>query len=299
MLLRTIATMRGILRFPKHGLNKAKEILNRRPFLAIPIVVVVTVFLYGGVEHTRAAYFMRRAEEYRNSARVQTLLSDIDTLNKSVLVAPAAYFCNIDLENLLPDFNSAYIALGQGNNAPDAVMDRLKSDIETAKNTPSFRSYLTGLRSVERAQTESKKLNSAIIRLSELTAENDRSTYCQSLQDALSRTYFLQSISTPEGVSALLPGQVENFQINVTQAQELLLRMHVPDEFKQEHEKLHEAYEQVASILKSDDNAYVRFSRDIERQVLGIDETLQSVRTKASDRQAIPTEIMLSAAALR
>lgn len=291
--------MRDTLRIPKQGLKKVKDTLNRRPFLTIPIVVVVTVFLYGGVELVRAAYFMRRAEEYRNSARVQTLLSDIDTLNKSVLVAPAAYFCNIDLENLLPDFNSAYIALGQGNNAPDAVMDRLKSDIETAKNTPSFRSYLTGLRSVERAQTESKKLNSAIDRLSELTEENDRSTYCQSLQDALSRTYFLQSISTPEGVSALLPGQVENFQINVTQAQELLLRMHVPDEFKQEHEKLHEAYEQVASILKSDDNAYVRFSRDIERQVLGIDETLQSVRTKASDRQAIPTEIMLSAAALR
>lgn len=286
--------MRKVLQRQKNDLKKVVSMLNRKPLLCVPIVALISGLLFVAIEQARAEFFIKNAEDYRNSATVQTLLSDIDTLNRSVLVAPAAYFCNLDLENLLPDFNNAYLSLGQGNNAPDAVMSRIRSDIELTKNVPYFHSYLTVLPTVERAHLESKELNSALARLRELSAENERSEYCQSLQEILGRTYFIESIRKPEGVSALFPGQIENFQINLSQAQEALDALPAIDNSIEVHAGLRRALSSLSLILKGDENNYVMFSRAVEEQYTEIESLLESLRSKNQDLQDIPAQLALA-----
>ncbi len=134
--------------------------------------------------------------------------------------------------------------------------------------------------------------------ISSLVQQDARSAYYLELDSALTNIIFIQDLQKPEGVSALLPGQIENYQTNTAQSKEVLLTMKFPTEFEQDHIKLLEILNKIEVDLRGNDNNYKQFSRAVESDVNEIDTVLASIRLKTIELQEVPQQIDIATSVL-
>lgn len=277
----------------KNIYRKTKDFFKRRPKAIIPVVAILSVIIFAGAECVRANLYLSSIESYKNSVEILNAKDTVEKLQVSVELSSKAYFCDISHSNLLPVFNEAYADFFSENNHPQALVPRLNSQLISAGAPPTFSSLMNFLPKPESAEKISQELNTSYLNLIELSKENALNDYCVNLETALVRTYFLQDLKKPEGVSALLPGQIENFQTNVSQSQDFIKAMTYPTQFEQEHLKVLEFLNKVAVDLKKDDNNYKQFARGIEDDLKILDEALTSLRSKTTELQKVPDDIAI------
>jgi len=283
----------------KNTCTRLKNFFRRKPKAIIPVVFILSLIIFAVVECIRASLYISNVEDYKNSVGILDVQDTIEKLQTSVEISSRAYFCDISHDNLLPEFNTAYANFFNENNHPEALLPKLKTQLETAGGPPDFSSLMNFMPQPKRAEKLSLDVNNAYLKLTELTQENAINTYCINLETALVRTYFLQDLKKPEGVSALLPGQIDNFQTNIAQSQDLIKSMTFPSQFEQEHLKVLEFLNKVAGSLQKDDNNYKQFARSIEEDLKILDEVLASISNKTLELQLIPEKILLQANTLK
>jgi hypothetical protein len=256
---------------------------------------IATLILLSSFEYGRAWFYLRSVKDYRDSAQMQMLKESVDKLNRAVEKTTPSYFCNITEENLLTEADSLRENFKIDENTPEKLVARIRDQMTIVGHPPKYSTLTTFLGLPKKAQKESTQMENAIARLKELTVDDIRSVYCLEINDALSRVYFIKDIQTPEGVSALLPGQVEDFQARVGKARELYLTMRFPEPFSEQHTKFIEVLNEIAVSLRQNDNNYVEFARRLESEKLQVDALLESVRLKTTDLQLRPIQIALQA----
>lgn len=270
-----------------------RSVIRKKPILLVPICAVLTLLLFALVECGRAWVYLNSAETYRNSVSMQSLQTKVDKLNRAVEIIPSAYYCDISTVNLIANFNEAYSTLGPGDNAPEAVVATITDDLELLTPPPAYSSYVDFLPRPKQARVQSEQMSQAAAKLQELTKEDVRSTYCLALQQALSRVYFMQDLQSPEGVAALLPGQIENFQTNVSQAVDLLTATVYPSQFEAEHIASIKNLQMVSTHLRADDNNYTQFARQIELDLKELLQVFVGLKNESVDLQDRVTKIAL------
>lgn len=287
-----------LMKYLKNRYLKIKDFFKRRPKVIIPVVAILSLFIFAGIECVRASAYLNSVDSYKNSVEILNAKDTVEKLQTAVKLSSKAYFCDVSHDDLLPAFNEAYADFFTENNHPEALIPKLNSQLEIAGSPPSFSSLMKFLPKPRQAELASREIKTAYTNLIELTKENEINKYCINLETALVRTYFLQDLKKPEGVSALLPGQIDNFQANVSQSQDLIKNMTFPSQFEQEHLKVLEFLNKVAGDLNKDDNNYKQFARDIEADLIILDEALASIRAKTTELQKIPDDIALQASIL-
>lgn len=293
-----ISVMLTLMKKINNIYRKIRDYLKRRPKTIIPIVAFASLLIFAGVDCVRANLYLNSVDEYKNSGEILSVKDTVNQLQKSVKISSMSYFCDIELENLLAEFNEAYSDTYKENNNPETLMPVLHDQLKTAGSPPSFSSLMNFLPKPKVAEKLSQDINGAYLELTELSKENTVNNYCLNLESALVRIYFLQDLKKPEGVSALLPGQIDNFQTNVSQSQDLIVAMTFPTEFESEHLKILEFLNEVALDLRQDDNSYKQFARNIEDDLKILDEALTSIRAKTTKLQKVPDNIALQASVL-
>jgi hypothetical protein len=286
------------MKLVKQKLHKITEFYQKKPKLLIPTIAVVTLLSFSIFECARAYYFEKEAEAYKTSVEVQNLQQTVTLLNESTVVPSAAY-CDLSFEGLLADFNDAYEPIIEESRRPENLHKKLQEQAAQISPPPSYRSLAEFLPRPKNASELSDNLQEAVESLAVLAKLDARSEYCLQLSQVLARTYFLSDIKKPEGVGALFVGQVENFQINVGQAQEMMKKLKYPTDFEAEHVKIFEILNSVAINLRKDENKYTAFARNIEQDVNQLEATLSSIRDKSADLQKRPQEITLQAGSLK
>ncbi len=270
-----------------------RVMIRKKPILLVPICAVITLLLFALFECGRAWAYLNSAETYSDSASMQSLQTKVDKLSRSVEIIPSAYYCDVSTENLIANFNEAYSALGPGDNAPEAIVATIKDELKLLTPPPAYSSYVDFLPRPKQARWQSVQMSQAAEKLQELTDQDIRSTYCLALQQALSRVYFMQDLQSPEGVAALLPGQIENFQTNVAQAIDLLTATAYPPQFEAEHIASIKNLQMVAVHLRADNNNYMQFARQIELDLKELQQVVVGLKNKSVDLQGRVTEIAL------
>jgi hypothetical protein len=283
----------------QHVLMNVRAKIVKQPKYAMIVASVATLLLFGFIECVRAWHFQNNMREYKLSSEVQSFVDTIDRLQRVTENNPSAYFCDLSTRNLLNQFNKAYEEQGLGENAPEQIMSLLREDMSTVAKAPSFWSIVDFLPRPAAASKMSTDITSAIKNMQDALKHDIRSEYCLNLQDALSRLYFSESIRTPQGVGALLPGQIENFQVNVRQAQEALLNMTIPDDFYESHVALTKNVQNLGQALQGDDNNYVDFSRKVDVEMVDLESQLEQLRQQTLDLQLIPAKLKIESANLK
>ena len=131
-----------------------------------------------------------------------------------------------------------------------------------------------------------------------LTGEDSRSTYCLELVNALSEVYFINDIRKPQGVSALHVGQLENFQVDVNQAQELLLSLSLPNLYVEQHATINNVMNDLRLNLREDTSDPEAFSRIIQKDYEELSFTLKEIEIRSTDLLSRPEQLVLYADAL-
>lgn len=276
-----------------------KSTFTKHPRYVIPVVAILFFVLFCVFECVRARIYLHSVADYKNSVKVLELHDNVEKLNESVKLSKPAYFCNIQFTDLLSEFNQAYTSSTAKDISLDLLVAQIGDQVSSIKPAPAYSSLATFLPQPKKARWESQQISAAIAELEKYTKTDVRSIYCLGLRDALSRVYFLEDIQNPEGVSALLPGQLDNFQVNTRQAQEQAQKLSYPDVFEQEHVAINEQLIDISNDLRGDDNNYVSFSRNIEQDVQAIQLILDHIRALAPDLVELPDRINISANALR
>lgn len=249
--------------------------------MIIPFVAILCVLLLMIAECARATIYQNTVEDYKKSVKVLNLKDSISMLQRTVKDYDASYFCDIDQAKIALDTTSSVSSL----------MASIREQIDLAKPAPAFSSLLDFLPRPHIARAVSVDIKKATDQITELAVADSRSTYCMDLSSTLLDINFIQSLKKPEGVSALLPGQVEDYQVKTSNVVELLLSMKFPTNLEQEHIKLIEAIKQIEIDLRGNDNNYKQFSRTIETDVANIDLVLAEIKIKSLDLQLIPEQL--------
>lgn len=279
--------------------NKIKKIFLTHPKLVIPTVALVTIMMLGIFEFARATIYMNRVKVYKQTQAVVELSDKVNLLNRSVELASPAALCQVSHKNLLSQFNDAYRTFFADNVQAHQLLDDLYETSKSLPAPPRFWSLMTILPNVQDARSESSDMREARQTIQRLSERDARSEYCVAVSDALTRTYFLQDLQTPQGVSALFVGQIENFQVNVSQAQEMLVQIPFPTMFESEHTELVKLYQQIALNLREDDNNYTAFARRIETDVAQLELVLARLTQKSADLQTIPKQLTIAVDAFK
>lgn len=285
--------------FFKKAEHKAIHFIVKRPKYLILIAGVVFLVLFSALETVRAQLFMLQLDNYRTSARVEALNDSVDRLvAQTEKGGGGPALCELSLDGNIVGYNVAYQTQSNMQTTEDlmrAVHDRAMQ----ALPSPAFYSVLNFLPHIKSKQDTSEAAARALNQEVNLTKQDTQSQYCLRLLSVLSEVYFLKTISTPEGVSAMRVGQVENFQTNVRKAQEALKAIIPPPEFADEHVQLTEILNHIALHLREDENDFVSFSRRIEMQTSELAIVLQSLHDKSAHLRNVPGNLYLESTILR
>jgi hypothetical protein len=275
-----------------------KRAILKNPKLIIPTTALLFLCMFSLIELTRAGLYRNSAREYKDSAEVQSLHETVDKLQRSTEQLPAAFYCELDHENLLSEFNEAYSELDSENTVENLVR-RVSNQTEELSPAPAFSSPLNFLPVVKGSSELSEEMEQALQVITELTEQDVRSDYCLKVEEVLTRVYFLESLATTEGVAALLPGQVENFQVNLRQAQEIFEEIQtVPKIFMSDHGNLAELLQNVGEDLRKNANKNEAFARRIQNDIKSVKSIITNIGDKTEDLQRRPQEIALQASYL-
>jgi len=262
--------------------------------MLIPLAFVVFMLSLVIFESVRASYYQKSVRNYKNSVAVIGIKDIADKLNLVTQNNSPSIYCVVESEGLLREINKAYQQTTD-DSKPSVLIERLSQQIEQAGSPPAFNSVAQFVPSVRRARQASLELYSAVGELTVLTGDDERSDYCTALVKVLSEVYFLPEIDSPEGVSALFVGQLENFQVNVAQAKQELRKIAPPSVFVEQHIKLGQLLNTVELDLRNDANKYSEFSRRIEGDVEELQLILRQLKDKSTDLQKRPSKIAIYA----
>ena len=276
---------------------KIRSYYANHPKLATAISLVLFFIIFCGIEASRAAWYSRTVGSYKNSAAVMEMRDTVDKISRSATITRSAYLCDIALENLTPQLDQESIEFSQENNHLQVLVPKVHDQIATLKTAPKFYSLAVFLPQVKAAKKQSSELEQARTKLSLLTKPDARSDYCTALEEALIKVYFIMTLQKPEGVEALFPGQLENFQVVVQQSQEEAQKLSYPTKYEQEHLAINKLLVQLEKDLKTNDNNTVAFSRRIEQNVLQLNDELNMLQQKAEDLSRLPGELLVFAEA--
>lgn len=261
--------------------------------------MLAALIVIGVFECIRARVFISDVQDYKNSAAVLTIVDSVDRLTRSVDSAPPVYYCQLNYVGLISKFNPAYDELAATKDLSEELVPKLNQDLVNVEPVPAYSSLLEFLPQPKKARKISQDLHASIDSLKQLTSADARTSYCLTLRDALAKVYFLQDLRNPEGVSALSVGQLESFQVNVSQAQAIIQPIEFPTIFEAEHVAFLQLLQKIAIDLREDEDKYTQFSRSIEQDVLELEEILAGLREASGDLLNRPKDIALQASYLQ
>jgi hypothetical protein len=145
------------------------------------------------------------------------------------------------------------------------------------------------------AEKISSEMAESLKSLKELVIDDIRSKYCSELGATLSDVYFIADLQKPEAVSAMLVGQLEEFQVRVAKTQETLKIMAFPSTMEAEHLKINELFVTVAKDLRADDNRYTQFARSMEGNITELNTIIDQISEKSADLKTRPQQLKLAA----
>lgn len=283
--------------FIKRAEHRAGHFILRYPKALILIAAVLFMMLFIGLESLRAQIFDAQLRNYKESSEVQVLNNTVERLASRAETGGDAALCELKLEGNIQGSNSAYKKGGEED--LQVLMADVNARASEAVPYPAFHSMLRILPHIKARSEDSQNLSASIKSAQNLTKQDTKSSYCLQLLDVLSEVYFLESIRKPEGVAALRVGQVENFQVNVRKAQELLKGINSPTAFLDENTAVSEILNRLALNLRDDENNYEMFSRRIEIQTVELQLVLDSLASKSADLRDLPQRLYLETASLR
>ena len=260
---------------------RVQGIYRKRPKLIIPTVAVGGFLLFSLFECVRARLYLANIEAYTHSTSVLNLVGAAENLLHADDKQSGSLFCQFSLSEISDNTDIAYEAYQRA--------------IAEVSKPPVYSSIMRFLPKPKKARQTSVEFAGAYTRLQQLAETDIRSKYCAELSDALRNLDFMTDLQKPESVSALLPGQLENYQIQVAKAREVLQGMSFPSDFSSEHADLFRTIDQVGVHLRGDDNKYTTFARVIEGGLDSITEILVRIQEKSLDLQLRPVEISLQA----
>ncbi len=262
---------------------RLRRLYIKKPVLVIPSTIVMVFVLLAVAEYTRTWTYMRQVNDYQNSSRILQLKDSVDQLVRASQSGASTVYCSLVFDE----------EQSKKTNSVEPIIGRLQKQVELASPAPAFSSLLESLPRPREARQLSEEMRSALEKMDVLTRQDARSSYCNTINDELKSLSFLLTIQEPQGVSALLVGQLEEFQVNVKQTQDRLKTMQFPEMFEEEHIMILETLQTIAVDLRHDDNDYAQFAKKIEADVITINDTLDSLRSKTKDLQTIPQQIAL------
>lgn len=281
-----------------HRLRLKSEIfVVKHPKVIVPIMFVTFLLLITVLECLRARMYVSHVENYKNSSEILTVKDSINKLNRIAgreSALPA--YCSLSVEGLIGNLNEAYRSDSETRESSELVRS-IHQQAEEAEPSPAFNSLLQFLPRVREARDISENLNNTLEKIKNLTGEDSRSSYCLALVDVLSEVYFVNDIRTIQGVSALTVGQLDNFTINVNQAQEILLSLTPPKSLKEQHVALNEFMNDLRLDLQEDANDTELFSRNIQSNFENLESVLSTIEVVSKDLLTRPELLALYSAA--
>ncbi len=282
-----------------HFLGKIKRFYVQKPMRLLPTVALLTVLTFGVEECVRARYYLQQISYYKNSSRALQLHDTVQALQKSVESTHSALYCDVRLQEAIDSASTSYrVSLAQQSDA-HSLNATLQEHIGELSPPPAFSSLVEFLPGPSQARILSEELADSVQSLQVLTQKNARSEYCLELSNVLEDVYFIQQLTKPEGVHALLAGQLENYQIKAQGALDKLLVMKFPVQYADEHDGITAAVSQLTLNLVRNENdvlSYAGYMQDNYDQLI---EQLESIEKKSIDLQEIPKNIALQASYLR
>jgi hypothetical protein len=281
----------------KNCCSKIRDYFEKKPKMIIVVTALVFFLSLIVFEYIRASIYLNTVDDYKKSEAILRVKETADKLTRASQVKQPAIFCDIDHKDLLKEVNKAYDNLTNENN-PELLISMLNSSVKQAGSPPIFNSFLQFIPKIHQARIINQEIQGSMEALASLTTTDERSSYCTSLVGVLGEIYFLTSIETPEGVSALFVGQLENFQVNTKQAQKTLQAISPPTVFIDQHTELNQLLNKIALDLRNNSNKYIEFSRIIEKDVDQLEIILGNIKSKTQDLQSRPSQIALQASLL-
>ncbi len=282
----------------KQKLLAMKKLLLRKPRLLILVSFVVFMLLFAGFECLRARTYLRRVDDYRQSVAVLELK---DAIQKMSVVAEDEYpdpvLCEFVAGGRLSQQGASLTEMREGEML-DSAVNMVHDRAENALPSPRFASMLIILPQVSKARTESAKLKDGTDRILYLTSEDKESQYCLSLLDVLREVYFVSDLRTPQGVGALRVGQIENFQINVDQAQEKLREINPPTRFTSQHILINDFLNDLRTDVRINTNDRDTFARAIDEDYETLNAILTDIGYYAENLRKLPEHVLINSSVL-
>lgn len=277
----------------KQFLAQIKMFLFRYPKTVIGIAFVSFLLFISGVEYLRAHAYLDRVEDYKSSVDVLHLMDVAHKLNREVYSGTSAIYCGFDLNFLIAGVNEAYADKEGEQKSAEALRRQLHELAYDVSPAPGFNSLAQYLPKVREARDTSQDVKESVAELQNLTREDSRATYCQHLINALSKIYFIDDIRTPQGLNALLVGQLENFQVNTDQAQKAFLELNPPEVYRGQHVAINDFLNDFRSDLRGNPNDYVAMSRLMQENYENLNFTLKEIEIRSGDLLSRPEKIAL------
>lgn len=247
----------------KQLIIKTKEFVTKQPKAIIVIAFVGFLIVISGAEYARAHVYLSSTVSYKNSVRVLSLKDTAERFNREVADSASPVYCSFDLEGFTKGASTTDADLANANNRPGVLARELNEYAEKAAPSPAFSSLLQFLPKVRLARTVSQEMAISLKEIKNLTSEDSRSTYCLELVSVLSEVGFVNNLKAPQGVSALHIGQLDNFQANVSRAQDELLSLTPPTQFIDQHVAINQFLNDLRLDLLEDSNDYMGFAANI------------------------------------
>lgn len=251
-----------------------------------------------GFECNRARVYQNRVDDYRTSDAVVSLRQDIDQLAQySSGDVPMAVFCRLSMSEI------AYFVTGVSDRIPvrneEKFLTEIHAGVEAVSPAPSFNSMLQILPRIREARIASEELHEGLVDIKNLTTQDTRSEYCFNLYEILAQLYFVDILRTEQGVSALHVGQIENFRLDVNDAQEKLQALAPPKPYANQHRALNDFLNDLRSDLQASTNQYTTFSRTIESDYLTLESILAEIEAGATDLAERPEQLLIRSKVLQ
>lgn len=274
--------------------EKARGIVVRNPKLIVGISVFLFLVVFSGFEYVRASRYMGRTHEYRQSVPVMKAVDRVGRLTSVVDSQPNGLYCNLSVELLVEErFRTEASTV-----TPEKFAGEAGDYAKMASPAPGFNSFAQFVPKVREARAESVALTEAVREIQNLTREDARSNYCTELITALEEVYYVDTLSTTQGVNALHVAQQGNFINNVSVAQSKIRTMRVPDLFADEHVAVNEYLNELRLDLQNDATQYESFGRVIEQGTEQLEAVFVSIDAKSQDLSERAEQLQFYAAVL-
>jgi hypothetical protein len=273
-------------------IKKVKNGISRDPILLSVIVIVFLMLGYSGFELWRSKQYQSTAEEYKKSAKVQNVITEIDRLSKALEEGNRSLLCDLSVDKTL-----------QAKKSEDtySMLQNIREYATQLQDSwPSFKSAALYMTEVQDSRAISGDIDSAMSSLFELSELSAVSGYCYELNAVLSESEFLAHVSKSEGVSALFVGQIENFWVNFEAVQQKMKAIRpVPAEIVNQHNQLLEIYDDIAVLLREDTQDVELFSRNIKEKLTDLEIVFADIKQVAEHLEALPEQLQIQSAVLR